>query len=132
MRPNPDRPIERTKIPPCSDSCPAGNDVEGFIRLMSEKKIEEALLLLQETNPFPAITGRVCFHPCEDACNRKEFDSPVSIPYLERYVSEYETKVKIVTSLPNRKEQIAIVGSGPAGLTCSYYLLKKGYADYPL
>ena len=128
MRPNPDRPIERTKIPPCSDSCPAGNDVEGFIRLMSEKRIEEALLLLQKTNPFPAITGRVCFHPCEDACNRKEFDSSVSIPYLERYVSEYQPKAKPETSLSKRKERIAIIGSGPAGLTCSYYLLKKGYA----
>jgi NADPH-dependent glutamate synthase beta subunit-like oxidoreductase/NAD-dependent dihydropyrimidine dehydrogenase PreA subunit/bacterioferritin-associated ferredoxin len=128
MRPNHDRPFERTKIPPCSDNCPAGNDVEGFIRLMLEKKTEEALLLLQKTNPFPAITGRVCFHPCEDACNRKEFDSSVSIPYLERYVSEYETKARPMPSLPNRKERIAIIGSGPAGLTCSYYLLKKGYA----
>jgi len=128
IRPNPDRPMERTKNPPCSDSCPAGNDVEGFIRLMSEKKIEEALLLLQETNPFPAITGRVCFHPCEDACNRKEFDSPISIANLERYVSEFEGKLKSKHPLPNRKERIAIVGSGPAGLTCAYYLLKKGYS----
>jgi NADPH-dependent glutamate synthase beta subunit-like oxidoreductase len=88
---------------------------------------QKALLLLK-ANPFPAITGRVCFHPCEDACNRKEFDSSVSIPYLERYVSEYQPKARPETPLPKRQERIAIIGSGPAGLTCSYYLLKKGYA----
>jgi NADPH-dependent glutamate synthase beta subunit-like oxidoreductase/ferredoxin len=126
FRSNPVRPIERTKTPPCSEHCPAGNDVEGFLRLMKEERFEDALSLLQRTNPFPAITGRVCFHPCEEGCNRKDLDSPVSIFQMERRVSEVEPKPSS-PSVPRRKEQIAVVGSGPAGLTCSYYLLRQGY-----
>ncbi|MCG6534219.1 MAG: FAD-dependent oxidoreductase [Syntrophales bacterium LBB04] len=127
LRPNPDRPLERTKIAPCTANCPAGNDIEGFVRLATQEKFEDALRLLQRTNPFPAITGRVCFHPCEEACNRREFDSPLSILNLERFVSQYESKEQRRRD-PMRKEKIAIVGSGPAGLTCAYYLLERRYS----
>jgi NADPH-dependent glutamate synthase beta subunit-like oxidoreductase/bacterioferritin-associated ferredoxin len=128
IRPNPHRPISRTKMPPCSQECPAGNDIEGFIRLIQEGKEEEALLLLHQTNPFPAITGRVCFHPCEEACNRREFDASLSIPTLERYVSDFQPKLPPTAPPSNRPERIAVVGSGPAGLTCAYFLLKKGFS----
>ena len=127
FRPNPDRPIERTKIPPCAKRCPAGNDIEGFIKLAAEERFEEALLLLRKTNPFPAITGRVCFHPCEEACNRNDLDGGVSISSLERFISEQEPKLLREAAVPIRREKVAIVGSGPAGLTCAYYLLRKGY-----
>ena len=103
LRSNPVRPIERTKTPPCSEHCPAGNDVEGFLRLMKEERFEDALSLLHRTNPFPAITGRVCVHPCEEGCNRKGLDSPVSIFQMERRVSEYEPRPS-PPSVPRRKE----------------------------
>lgn len=126
MRSNPERPFERTKTPPCSDSCPAGNDIEGFIRLMQEERFGEALSHLQQTNPFPAITGRVCIHPCEETCNRQALDGAVSILHLERKIGEYESENPLL-SVAQKKKKVAIIGSGPAGLTCAYYLLKQGY-----
>ena len=103
IRSNLDRPVERAMIPPCTENCPVGNDVERFIRLLCGNKIEEALHLLQKTNPFPGITGRVCFHPCENACNRKDFDSPLSIADLERYMSECE--VQLPSKTPARPSE---------------------------
>ncbi len=126
IRLNPARPIERTKASPCSDRCPAGNDIEGFLRLTAQGKFEDALRLVTRTNPFPAITGRVCFHPCEEGCNRKAIDGAVSILQMERKLSEYERLQNPGPIVP-RKERIAVVGSGPAGLTCAYYLLQGGY-----
>ncbi len=127
IRPNPVRPLPRTKTPPCSANCQAGNDVEGFVSLIRQGRFEDALALLHETNPFPALTGRVCFHPCQENCNRKEYDEGLSISSLERYISTFETKLQPLPTASRRQEKVAILGSGPAGLSCAYYLLQKGY-----
>ena len=84
MTPIEDRPIIRTKMNPCMNSCPAGNDIEGFIFLINKKSYPQAWELLLKTNPFPEITGRVCPHPCEENCNRNKYDQSVGIAALER------------------------------------------------
>ena len=120
------RPIYEEKKPPCNHACPAGNDIRGFIALILKGKLREARDLLLETNPFPGITGRVCHHPCELECNRREFDEPLSIRALERLVGDEGYK-SLQPPQRRHKERIAIVGSGPAGLSCAYFLARKGY-----
>ncbi len=120
------RPAFRVKTPPCSEECPAGVDVRGFIALLKQGLFREAHSLYLEEHPFPAICGRVCFHPCEAACNRKEFDQAVGINALERFVAGYDGPVSQVRPLSGK--QVAVVGSGPAGMACSYYLTRLGHA----
>lgn len=123
-----ERPIERQKLPPCNAACPAGNDIEGFISLLHEEKWEAALDLLLTTNPLPGVTGRVCNSPCEESCNRGCFDQSVSIKTLERTLADYaKDKASKVMGVPRHKEKVAIVGSGPAGLSCAYHLARKGF-----
>src|SRR3990170_6641623 len=73
------RPEYKNRIPPCNSSCPVGEDIEGFIRFIREGNFDEALMLIRENNPFPGVCGRICFHPCEDGCNRRYFDGTISI-----------------------------------------------------
>ena len=114
------------KISPCNSACPAGNDVEGFVFLTGEGRYQEALQLILEESPFPGVCGRVCYHPCESSCNRKTLDEAISIAGIERFVSQYEP---LHPTKPEkaRQRRIAVVGSGPAGLTCAYHLAKLGY-----
>jgi len=126
---SPNRPLNKKKNAPCAAQCPIGNDIEGFVSLMGQQKYLEAYNLLLETNPLPGITGRVCHHPCEPSCNRVKFDEGVSIQTLERFVADYAmqkgytpTRSKIT-----RKATVAVIGSGPAGLSCAYHLAKLGY-----
>jgi heterodisulfide reductase subunit A len=99
--------------------------VQGYIALISKKKFREALELIRESNPFPCVCGRVCTHPCEKECSRGEFDEPLAIKSLKRFVADKGLgKPK---RIGQRKEKIAIIGSGPAGLTCAYFLSKWGY-----
>jgi NADPH-dependent glutamate synthase beta subunit-like oxidoreductase/bacterioferritin-associated ferredoxin len=125
LRPNPVRPLARTKTPPCAEACPAGNDTEGVTRLVQDCSFADAAALLVETNPFPAVTGRVCFHPCEDGCSRKGVDGAVSIPQIERLLADYVPEP--APPAERKGETVAVVGSGPAGLSCAYYLLSSGY-----
>jgi len=111
---------------PCSLECPAGNDVSGFASLISEGKHAKALELLIETNPFPGVCGRVCYHPCESACNRAQLDEPVAIRTLERFVGDHIYGIPPFT-VERKGEKIAVVGAGPAGLSCAYHLAKRGY-----
>jgi len=115
---------------PCRSSCPADVSVQGYIALIKEKKYFEALKVHRKDNPFPSICGRVCTHPCEENCTRNLIDSPVSIRNLKRFMADYELKLGEIP-LPEMDEEkpqkIAVIGSGPAGLTSSYYLAKKGY-----
>jgi len=122
------RPIYDPKKPPCNHACPAGNDIQGFIALITKKRFREAWELLRETNPFPAITGRVCHHPCELECNRRQFDEPLSIRLLERLAADegYREGFRKPV-IEKRAERVAIVGSGPAGLSCAHFLALKGY-----
>jgi NADPH-dependent glutamate synthase beta subunit-like oxidoreductase/ferredoxin len=111
------------------NSCPADNDVEGFIFLINKKKYPQAWELLVKTNPFPEITGRVCPHPCEENCNRKKYDQAVGIAALERFIGDYAISYGLILkrSSPKRPERVAVIGAGPAGLSCAFYLGRSGY-----
>jgi formate dehydrogenase beta subunit len=123
------RPIYSEKIAPCKNACPLGNDIPRILSLVSEGRYEEAWRLFRQTSPLPGVCGRVCYHPCETQCNRKDFDEALSIASIERFVADacFDLEDKI-PERPRRSEKIAIVGSGPAGLTCAYFLAKDGYA----
>ncbi|MCS6935967.1 MAG: NAD(P)-binding protein [Candidatus Bipolaricaulota bacterium] len=122
------RPVYRNKIPPCRAGCPAGNDIPRWLALVAEGRLTEAWKTIRENNPFPGITGRVCAHPCEAYCNRKEFDEPIAIAALERHVADEAFALHDEPpSGERRREKIAIVGSGPAGLSCAYFLAKQNY-----
>jgi putative selenate reductase YgfK subunit len=123
------RPIYSEKIAPCKNACPLGNDIPRILSLVSEGRYEEAWRLFRQTSPLPGVCGRVCYHPCESKCNRKDFDDALSIASIERFVADacFDLEDKI-SERPRRSEKIAIVGSGPAGLTCAYFLAKDGYA----
>ena len=115
---------------PCQNACPAGVDVPGFVSLIGEKRFDEALALHRERNPLAAICSRVCFHPCESKCRRSTLDDPLSIRSLKRYMVEQEKTFNLpemVKDPLNAKRKIAVVGAGPAGLSCAYFLARLGY-----
>ena len=117
------------RIAPCNNTCPAGNDIQGFVNLIENNKPVEAWQLIKETSPLPGVCGRVCPHPCSLECNRKEFDEAISIPALERLAADSAFKIKAEkeSNIPTKKERVAVIGSGPAGLSCAYFLVKEGY-----
>jgi len=119
------RPVITLKRPPCSDACPAGVDVRGVVSLMQKGLFEEACALYIEENPFPALCGRVCFHPCESACNRREFDEAVAINVLERFLADFAPLRQPDCATDGGR--VAVVGSGPAGLSCAYFLRLLGH-----
>jgi len=120
-----EKPERRQLTPPCNQICPAGNDVRGFIDAVSKEDFDEALRLLLETSPLPAVCGRVCPAPCMDSCNRAEFDGSVNVREIERAVAEQGKRPE--PTRPWRDAAIAVVGSGPAGLSTSYQLARLGY-----
>lgn len=123
-------PVNIMQVPPCTHACPAGNDIRGFLRVLAEKEdYEQAWHVLARTNPLPATCGRVCPHPCEAGCNRRDFDSSVAINCSERRVGDYglEQNLEHKKLVSGRKEKIAVVGSGPAGLSCAFHLAKRGF-----
>lgn len=123
------RPVYHRLTPPCNNACPAGNDIEGFIRLAEKKDFLGALKLIKEENPFSSVCGRVCFHPCEKACNRGQYDHAVAIHAIERFVSDHGMKdFKPQKLFSSSGKRVAVVGSGPAGLSCAYHLARFGHA----
>jgi NADPH-dependent glutamate synthase beta subunit-like oxidoreductase len=122
------RPVYQEKLAPCRHHCPAGTDIPRVLDLIGEKEFEKAYLLIKESNPLPAICGRVCYHPCQGLCTRIGLDAGVSVQALERFVSETCLDLPIeLPSKPLRSEKIAIIGSGPAGLTCAYFLARNQF-----
>ena len=122
------RPIYQDMVAPCNAACPVGTDIEGYMNLLREGKVAEARDLLLRENPMPAVTGRVCDHPCQTACNRAFFDDAVNIHAVERMLGDLEPEVRAPVPARTRKEKVAVVGSGPAGLACAYHLARLGYA----
>jgi NADH-quinone oxidoreductase subunit F len=115
---------------PCQSACPASVDIPGFIARIAEKRYAEALEVHRERNPFAAVCARVCVHPCELKCRRCTMDSPVSIRGLKRFMADQEITVQVPEvriSAKNAARKIAIIGAGPAGLTCAYFLARLGY-----
>ena len=111
----------------CSKACPAGVDVPRYVRLIGEGKFAEALAVIKQANPFPGICGRVCFAPCEEACRQGKQWESISIRILKRFAYDHAPYEETVTARPTHK-RVAIVGSGPAGLTAAYYLAKLGHS----
>ncbi len=115
---------------PCQSACPAGVDVPGFVSLTGEKRYAEALRLHRERNPFAAVCARVCFHTCEDKCRRSGVDAPVSIRGIKRFMVDQEITIQLpeIKENPvNAERKIAIIGAGPSGLSCGYFLARLGY-----
>jgi formate dehydrogenase beta subunit len=114
---------------PCKHACPAEIDIPRYIRFIREKKYPEALAVIREKAPFPAILGRVCDHPCETVCRRAAINQAVAIKALKRFASERDRGMRWKDSkkVPPTGKRVAIVGSGPSGLTAAYYLAKLGH-----
>jgi hypothetical protein len=106
------KPIYENRVPPCSNTCPAGTDIEGFLGLIEEQRYADAWVKLKEENPLTRVCGRVCFHPCETACNRRRYDQPVSINALERFAGEYADRSRLpgIDAKPSGKT-VAVIGS---------------------
>ncbi len=127
----PGRPVIAKKgTSPCKAECPAHISVQGYVALVAQGKYREALQLIKEQNPLPAICGRVCDHPCEGVCTRRQVDEPVAIDFIKRFVADLDldAETRYVPEIKaKREEKVAIIGSGPAGLSCAYYLAIEGY-----
>jgi len=115
---------------PCLSACPAGVDVPGFVALVGDKRYAEALRLHRERNPFASVCARVCFHTCEDKCRRASLDEPVAIRGIKRFMVDQEVMVQVPEgreNADNAKRKVAVIGAGPAGLSCAYFLARMGY-----
>jgi len=123
------RPIYLNKTAPCSHACPAGEDIAGYMRVLREGDPVGAWRTIREENPFPAVCGRVCPHFCESECNRDVLGGPVAIHLLERYLGDLglELARKIKKTVSKVSPRVAVIGSGPAGLSCAYFLALRSY-----
>ena len=123
------RPVYRDILPPCNNACPAGEQVQAWLDLAQAGRYREAWEKLTEDNPMPAVHGRVCYHPCETACNRASLDDAVSIHAVERFLGDLAIeKDWAFTPGPATGKRVLIIGAGPCGLSAAYHLAKRGHA----
>ncbi|MCX7981457.1 MAG: FAD-dependent oxidoreductase [Syntrophales bacterium] len=123
--------LDKRKKAPCREACPLGVNAQAYIALIAAGRFSEALEVIRRDNPLPGICGRVCHHPCEVACRRADVDAAVAICELKRFAADWELKAGKRPTLPpaghKRQERVAIVGSGPAGLSAAYFLAREGF-----
>jgi NADPH-dependent glutamate synthase beta subunit-like oxidoreductase len=123
------RPVYRDKLPPCNNACGTNEKIQGYLDLVKRGKYLDAYALIKEDMPFPSVTGRVCYHPCETACNRGQYDEAISIRAVERFLGDLGQALQrdvVKPGKPNGKK-VAVVGSGPAGHSAAYQLARLGY-----
>ena len=123
------RPVYRDKLPPCNNACGTNEKIQGYLDLVKRGKYLDAYALIKEDMPFPSVTGRVCYHPCEEACNRGKYDEAISIRAVERFLGDLGQALKhdvVKPGIPNGKK-VAVIGSGPAGHSAAYQLARLGY-----
>ena len=123
------RPLYVDLLPPCNHACPAGENIQAWLALVRDGEPERAWRELTVDNPLPAVHGRVCYHPCESACNRLELDAAVSIHGVERYLGDLaiERGWEFERSAPASGRRVLVVGSGPSGLSAAYHLSRLGH-----
>jgi NADPH-dependent glutamate synthase beta subunit-like oxidoreductase/coenzyme F420-reducing hydrogenase delta subunit len=119
---------DRSLMPPCQMACPLHMDIREYVDLTAQGRIMEALQVIRDGNPFPSICAHVCTHPCEDACRRGQVDAPIAVRAIKRFAVEFGGDRMIrLEAHTTHDQKVAVVGSGPAGLACAYYLRKLGY-----
>ncbi len=124
-----ERPVYVDLLPPCNSACPAGEDIQGWLALVQAGEHERAWRLLVEDNPFAAIHGRVCYHPCETSCNRASLDSAVSIHAVERFLGDLALEHRWRFEAPSVRsgKRVLVIGAGPSGLSAAYHLARLGH-----
>ncbi|MBF0251021.1 MAG: NAD(P)-binding protein [Alphaproteobacteria bacterium] len=123
------KPVYQRRLPPCNDACPAGENIQGWLFHAEAGNYEAAWRVLTRDNPMPAVMGRVCYHPCENACNRAGLDESVAIHAVERFLGTLALKQgwKTEPEMPSTGKRVLIVGAGPSGLSCAHHLAHMGH-----
>ena len=127
------RPVYKDKTPPCNHACPTGEQIQKYLDYVKHDRYLDGYLTILQDNPMPSVTGRVCYHPCETACNRAAHDEPIGIRGVERFLGDFGLQLPenpVTADLPPLNgKTVAIAGSGPGGLACAYHLRRRGYAS---
>src|SRR5436853_1523709 len=124
------RPLYVDRLPPCNHACPAGENIQDWLFHAESGDYEGAWRILTRDNPMPAVMGRVCYHPCETACNRAKIDEAVGINSVERFLGDEAIKQgwKVEPIAPLSGMRVLVVGAGPSGLSAAYHLARLGHA----